>query len=206
MIYGFENKNIELSQLSDICEDGKYKSFKIDKTFVMEIYNRTSSGRIIPPEPEQDAEEQLLNVVKEGDTVITSTLVNFSVDIAGSIMSLELFFNKGVRVVAILEDFDSASYDETVLKKVYKMISKFQVHSRQSKLAAFKARKKGRSVGRKPLSPSDVPDFENFYNKYMKREINKEEFAQLIKVSRPTLDKLIKRYSEQNEERKKETD
>ena len=34
----------------------------------------------------------------------------------------------------------------------------------------------------------------NRNNKYIQRQINKVEFAEILKISRPTLDKLLKEY------------
>lgn len=196
MIYGYENKNIELSQLSDLCEDGKYQSFKIDKIFVAGISRTYMDARVrVSP---------LLDITNDGDTVITSSLLNFSTASLQVGKILKMFFDKGVRIIAVLENFDSSLYDSTVLQEICDIIISYSRNLHKCKMASLDLRKEVRSVGRKPLSPSDIPDFENYYNEFMKREINKEQFARLIKVSRPTLDKLIKLYSEQNETNKKE--
>ena len=182
MIFAYENKNIAISQISDLCKDRKYKAFKIDKTFVME-------------KPEEDIKKQLLATVKNGDTVITSTLVNFSHVILDVMKTLKPFFDKGVRVISVLEDFDSAAYDAKVFQEVYDVLDEYSKLSHQSKIATLK--RNGRCFGRKPLSPLNIPNFENFYQEYKHRKINKEQFSRLIEVSRPTLDKLIKRYLDQ---------
>ena len=36
-----------------------------------------------------------------------------------------------------------------------------------------------------------MPDFAAYYERYMKREVNKTELARELHISRPTLDKLI---------------
>lgn len=51
------------------------------------------------------------------------------------------------------------------------------------------AKRNGIYKGRKPFS-SDK--FDELYNQYIHREINKTEFANLLGTSRPTLDKLIR--------------
>ena len=210
MIYGFENRSIALNQISDLCENGKYESYKIDKIFVTEIHS--SKKRMLTYEPMYEYEDakvrisKLLDRANDGDTVITSSLVNFSQSPLQVGKILKMFFEKGIRIIAILEDFDSSSYEATVLQEVCDIIIKYNKNSYHSKRKVYESKKTTKSIGRKPLLPSDFPDFENYYNKYMNREINKEQFAKMIDVSRPTLDKLIKSYSEQNEAYEKETD
>jgi DNA invertase Pin-like site-specific DNA recombinase len=51
------------------------------------------------------------------------------------------------------------------------------------------AKKQGKFKGRKV---KDVPDFEKHYARYKNRELNKAQLAAEMKITRPTLDKLIK--------------
>ena len=53
------------------------------------------------------------------------------------------------------------------------------------------AKKRGAYKGRKEVRINDEV-WENLYGLYMTRKINKKEFAEQLKVSRPTLDKLLK--------------
>ena len=55
------------------------------------------------------------------------------------------------------------------------------------------AKKKGKYKGRKEVK---IDNFEEHYNRYMNREINKSQLAKELNVSRPTLDKLIKEHTE----------
>ena len=55
------------------------------------------------------------------------------------------------------------------------------------------AKKKGKYKGRKEVK---IDNFEQYYNKYLNREITKTQLAKELNISRPTLDKLIKEYKE----------
>lgn len=44
----------------------------------------------------------------------------------------------------------------------------------------------------------NVPNFENGYQRYLRREISKVALAKELRISRPTLDKLIKEYKEEH--------
>ena len=53
------------------------------------------------------------------------------------------------------------------------------------------AKREGKYKGRKAV---DIPDFGKYYEQYMQRGITKTKLAEELKVSRPTLDKLIREY------------
>ena len=53
------------------------------------------------------------------------------------------------------------------------------------------AKKAGVYKGRKPV---DVPNFQYYYQRYIRREISKSALARELNISRPTLDKIIKQY------------
>ena len=55
------------------------------------------------------------------------------------------------------------------------------------------AKERGAYKGRKAIEIDDNK-FTEIYNRYMKREISKVEMAKELKVSRPTLDKMIREY------------
>ena len=55
------------------------------------------------------------------------------------------------------------------------------------------AKAKGKYKGRKEVN---IENFEEHYNRYMKREVSKSALAKELNISRPTLDKLIKEHEE----------
>lgn len=58
------------------------------------------------------------------------------------------------------------------------------------------AKKEGKYKGRKKIEISDLPSFERLYAKYMRREISKAGMAKELRVSRPTIDRLIAEYQD----------
>lgn len=60
------------------------------------------------------------------------------------------------------------------------------------------AKERGAYKGRKAVEIDSR--FIEEYNRYLAREINKSQLAKILEVSRPTLDKLIKEYTENKEE------
>ena len=53
------------------------------------------------------------------------------------------------------------------------------------------AKEEGKFKGRQ-VKAINEDLFKETYNKYIQRQINKVEFAEILKISRPTLDKLLK--------------
>lgn len=138
MIYGYENHNVNLEQVSDICKNRKYGSLQIDEILVMEKFKRTEAGRIIPPTKDDDAEAKLLTITKSGDSVITSTLANFSATINGMVRTVRSLREKGVRVIAISEDFDSTTGVGEALMSVETLLDLYQKNCFKSRLASQK--------------------------------------------------------------------
>jgi DNA invertase Pin-like site-specific DNA recombinase len=54
--------------------------------------------------------------------------------------------------------------------------------------------KQGKYKGRKAVT---VPDFDKHYSRYMNRETNKAQLAKELEISRPTLDRLISQYKQE---------
>lgn len=53
------------------------------------------------------------------------------------------------------------------------------------------AKQQGKYKGKKAIQ---IDNFEEYYNKYMRRELNKVQLAKELNITRPTLDKLIKEH------------
>lgn len=148
-----------------------------------------------------DALEILAEQSAPGDVVITSSLINFSSNLAGAIRTVGDLDDHGIRVIAIREQFDSFSAEGRKLIDIVPLAKSFQKTAAESRrnrqLSGIKkAADEGRYRGRKAYSVSDFPDFKELYDRYMYREIGKGEFAEKLGVSRPTLDKLLDEFLE----------
>lgn len=70
----------------------------------------------------------------------------------------------------------------------------FNMETQQKRMRGIqKAAAKGKYKGRKPVKINDKL-FSKEYARYMHREITKGELANILHVSRPTLDKIIKNH------------
>ena len=57
------------------------------------------------------------------------------------------------------------------------------------------AKRNGKYKGRNAVT---VPDFGQYYDAYITRQVTKSQLAKQLGISRPTLDRLIKEYEDTN--------
>lgn len=208
-IYAFTNRNVELPQISEsIVTWGPFEGQKIERYFsVPRIRDR--NGKLRSFRKEDDGELQLLDTAQEGDAVVTSTLVNFSHDFPSAMGTISKLSEKGVRIFAEKEDFDSESETGKALIMAFPLIKSFGKNSRDSKnrrrLSGIKrAKEEGRYQGKKAYDPDDFPAFHMLYDSYMSRRITKSDFAKELEISRPTLDRLIESFKKEQKQREKQ--
>ena len=137
--------------------------------------------------------QELLEFAREGDTVHIhdfSRLARSTKDLLDIVDALN---QKGVNLVSNKENIDTSTPTGKLMLTMIGAINEFEranLLERQREGIAI-AKREGKYSGRKRKS---VQDFDKYYDQFMKREINKSQFAKLIGVSRPTLDKLICEY------------
>ena len=159
---------------------------KIDKVFEEKV-----SGK----DRERPKLKAMLDYVRDGDTVYIesySRLARNTRDLLNIVHELE---EKKVSVVSLKENFDTSTPQGRLMLTFMQGIAQFErdiIKERQAEGIAI-AKREGKYKGRKPIEvDSDV--FKNQYDRYTRREISKVELAKILKVSRPTLDKMIKEY------------
>lgn len=134
--------------------------------------------------------QSMLEFAREGDTIYIHDFSRLARSTADLLKLVELLTAKGVRLVSNKENIDSSTPTGKLMLTMIGAINEFEranLLERQREGIAI-AKREGKFKGRKP---SDVPDFENHYKRYMNREISKAQLAKELKISRPTLDKLI---------------
>jgi DNA invertase Pin-like site-specific DNA recombinase len=140
--------------------------------------------------------QEMLKYVRKGDIVYVhdfSRLARSTKDLLNIIDQLEA---KGVHLVSNKEQFDTSTPQGRLMITMLGAIYEFERQNMLDRQAeGIKiAKENGKYKGRKKTEiESDT--FKKYYDKYMKREINKVEFAKAIKVSRPTLDNMLKEYN-----------
>lgn len=147
--------------------------------------------------------QRMLEYVREGDTVYVhdfSRLARNTKDLLDIVDNLN---SRGVSLVSNKENLDSSTPTGKLMLTMIGAIAEFERQNlleRQREGIAI-AKRKGVYKGRKEVR---VENFGEYYDAYMRREYTKAQLAEKLKISRPTLDKLIKEYKEQGSAEKSE--
>lgn len=150
-------------------------------------------------------ENKMIESTSPGDIVITSTLLNFSRYLDQALKVVRFFYEKKVRVIALLEKFDSFAENRLMDSTIY---FDFQVsraveqrNMRQNKgqqEIKEKIKEHFQKQGRKRFQVSDFPLFDQYFNEWENGKINKREFADKLGISMATLTRLIEEYVNKN--------
>ena len=138
--------------------------------------------------------KEMLEFVREGDTVYIhdfSRLARSTEDLLRIVNTLN---EKGVHLVSNKENLDTSTPTGKLLLTMIGAIAQFERENmleRQREGIAL-AKKEGRYRGGQPKK-IDKDLFDRLLSEYNCRKINKGQFAEQLGVSRPTLEKLLKR-------------
>lgn len=137
--------------------------------------------------------KEMLDFAREDDTIYIHDFSRLARSTKDLLNIVELFQAKGIHLVSNKENIDTSTPTGKLMLTMIAAINEFErtnLLERQREGIAI-AKRNGKYKGRRPFT-SDK--FDSLYSKYMKRELNKTEFAKELGISRPTLNKLIKEY------------
>lgn len=138
---------------------------------------------------------EMLDFARDGDTIYIADFSRLARSTKDLLELVELLESKGVQLVSIKENIDTATATGRLMLKMISAINDFERENmleRQREGIAI-AKAKGKYKGRREV---DIPDFKRHYNRYMNREVSKSKLANELGISRPTLDKLIKEHQQ----------
>ena len=137
--------------------------------------------------------KEMLEYAREGDTVHIHDFSRLARSTKDLLEIVELLTQKGVALVSNKENIDTSTPTGKLMLTVVGAIAEFErtnLLERQREGISI-AKRAGKYKGRKPIK---IADFQQHYQRYLLREINKSQLAKELGVSRPTLDKLIEEY------------
>jgi DNA invertase Pin-like site-specific DNA recombinase len=141
---------------------------------------------------------EMIDFARQGDTIYIHDFSRLARNTKDLLEIVELLNKKGVHLISNKEKMDTSTPTGKLYLTVIGAINEFEranLLERQREGIAI-AKKNGKYKGRKEIK---IDDFSTPYQKYLNREItSKKELATVLNISRPTLDKLIKEYNEQN--------
>lgn len=137
--------------------------------------------------------ENAIEEIEENDSLIISSvdcLGNSVYDISDMI---EKISNKNINFRLTSNTALNFSKEDKCLEVVIVLLKEIcELQKHRVRKSVQKARNEGKIMGRRKLNKSDLPDvFVNNLNDFNLGRINKTEFAQLCKCSRPTLNKWL---------------
>ena len=139
--------------------------------------------------------QELLDYAREGDTIIIHDFSRLARSTKDLLEIVELLESKGITLISSKENIDTSTPTGKLMLTMIGAINEFErtnMLERQREGIAI-AKAEGKYKGRKEVK---IDNFEEYYNKYKNREINKSQLAKELGVSRPTLDKLIREHEE----------
>lgn len=137
--------------------------------------------------------QELLDYVREGDTVYIHDLSRLARSTKDLLSIVETLQSKNVALVSNKENLDTSTATGKLMLTMIAAINEFE---RQNLLERQRegieiAKREGKFKGGQ-VKRIEGNAFETAYTRYKNREINKREMADILKISRPTLDKLLK--------------
>lgn len=164
------------------------KKYAIEKWFVEKVSAKDTNRPQL---------QELLDFAREGDVIHIHDFSRLARSTKDLLEIVEQLNKKNITLVSNKENLDTSTATGKLMLTVIGAINEFErtnLLERQREGIAI-AKKEGKYKGRKPIS---ISDFERQYDRYRRREINKTQLAQELKISRPTLNKLIGNLEKQN--------
>lgn len=164
------------------------KPFNIEKWFIEKISAKDTNRPKL---------QELLEFAREGDTIHVHDFSRSARSTKDLLDIVEQLTQKNIYLVSNKENIDTSTPTGKLMLTMIGAINEFERYNlleRQREGIAI-AKRNGKYTGGKR---KNVPNFENGYQRYLRREISKVALAKELRISRPTLDKLIKEYKEEH--------
>jgi len=162
------------------------EEYGIEKWFIEKVSGKNR---------EREQLAAMMDFAREGDTVYVHDWSRLARSTKDLIEIVEELSKKGVNLVSNKEKFDTGTpqgkFMLTVMGAMYEFERANLLERQREGIAIAKAEGKYKGGGHE--KKIDEAAFQNGYERYMKREITKSELAKELNISRPTLDKLLKK-------------
>lgn len=162
------------------------KPFNIEKWFIEKISAKDTNRPKL---------QELLDFAREGDIIHVHDFSRLARSTKDLLNIVEQLSGKGIFLVSNKENIDTSTPTGKLMLTMIGAINEFErcnLLERQREGIAI-AKRNGKYRGGKRKT---IPNFEDGYQRYSRREISKTALAKELRISRPTLDKLIKEYTE----------
>lgn len=174
---------------ADQHEDRQLKALEpygIEKYFIEKVSGKNR---------DREQLKAALEFVRNGDVLYVADFSRLARNVRDLLSIAELLKENKVRLVSLKENIDTDTANGKLMFTLIGAIAEFERENllERQREGIEIAKSKGVYQGRKK---KEAADFEKYYALYQKREITKKKMAELLKVSRPTLDRMIREYSQ----------
>lgn len=141
--------------------------------------------------------KRLLRSVRKGDALYVSDLLRLTDNVNDLVSIIGDLSKKNVHLISRKEKIDSRTTTGQALLMAIKVVSEFEKEARSERHAegVHRAKIEGKYKGKKKKT---IPGFAEHYNDYMSRKTSKIDLAKKLKISRGTLDRMIRDYEREN--------
>lgn len=160
------------------------KKHNIDKWFCEKVSGKDMNR------PQLQA---MLDYVREGDTVYIHDFSRLARSTKDLLAIVEQLQDKGVHLVSNKENLDTSTPTGKLMLTMIAAINEFERANllERQREGIQSAKENGKYKGGQ-VKRIDEKTFTAAYERYKSRELNKTQLAAELKISRPTLDKLLK--------------
>ncbi len=133
----------------------------------------------------------MMDFCREGDIIYCYDFSRISRSLKDLLNIIDTLNSKGVSLVSIKENLDTSTSPGRFMVQILGAVNEYQINLQREKImdGIEEAKRKGKYKGRKKIT---IENFEDYYNKFMNREIkSKSELARILNISRQTLYNLI---------------
>ena len=165
------------------------KKYNIEKWFTEKISGKNTNRPKL---------KEMIEFAREGDTIYIHDFSRLARNTKDLLDIVEQSNSKGIHLVSNKENLDTGTPTGKLMLTMIGAIATFERENlleRQREGIAI-AKREGKFKGGQVKKIDDTV-FNNLLEQYQTRAITKKEFAEKLKVSRPTLDKLLKDRAEQ---------
>lgn len=169
-----------------------------EKTLERYDLDKVFKEKISAQDTERPQLKAMLDYAREGDTIYISSFDRLARSAKDLLDIVEQLDNKKIKLISVKENLDTSTPTGKLMLTMIGAINEFEranILERQ-KEGIIIAREQGTYIGRKPIEIDK--DFIHHYNRYLAREIKtKVRLAEILDISRPTLNKLINEYKQE---------
>ena len=172
-------------------EDRQVKALennKIEKWFIEKISGKNTNRPKL---------QEMLDFVREGDVIYVHDLSRMARSTMDLLQISKVLQEKGVHLVSNKESVDTTTPAGKLMFTMVGAIAEFErdvILERQREGIAL-AKEKGKYKGRKA---KEIPNFDDYYERYMRREITKAEIQRENHVSRTVVDRYFREHMKKN--------